>query len=259
MTDNNSNLIFFPNKAWWRSRTDATLVAERKIELQKYMQSLIKVDNPIVIKIIKEWIDPSNNPTHNSLSKPEKDGYLSKEGHILKTWKKRWFVLKGNFLYYFKDNSLSNLRGVISLKDVTIKEAPGKEHPYCFAIRKKNTFGETTFLSSSNKKDYKEWLNLLKVVTSSMNISSDIPNERKTDSVSPKLIRRMTSAQIDFDPLNKNNIIEQEWEKIYSSSSIEDNSIEGYKRLRSSSDPILKEKKYVFYIRFVRFLISFFF
>ena len=33
---------------------------------------------------------------------PSKDGYLVKKGEVVKNWKKRWFVLHGSVLCYFK-------------------------------------------------------------------------------------------------------------------------------------------------------------
>ena len=38
----------------------------------------------------------------SALGTPDKDGFLTKQGGAIKTWKKRWFVLKGDTLYYFK-------------------------------------------------------------------------------------------------------------------------------------------------------------
>jgi len=33
--------------------------------------------------------------------KPEREGYLTKQGQKVKSWKKRYFVLQGQTLYYF--------------------------------------------------------------------------------------------------------------------------------------------------------------
>jgi hypothetical protein len=37
-----------------------------------------------------------------SLPNPDKDGYLTKQGGNIKTWKKRWCVLKDGSIFYFK-------------------------------------------------------------------------------------------------------------------------------------------------------------
>ena len=33
----------------------------------------------------------------------QKNGWLTKQGGRIKTWKRRWFILSGNCLYYFKE------------------------------------------------------------------------------------------------------------------------------------------------------------
>lgn len=47
----------------------------------------------------------------------KKQGYLSKGGKSLSGWKKRWFVLDDESLRYFTDNSLTKLKGTVTLKD----------------------------------------------------------------------------------------------------------------------------------------------
>jgi cytohesin len=37
----------------------------------------------------------------------QKSGWLTKQGGRVKTWKRRWFILSGNVLYYFKEKVLS--------------------------------------------------------------------------------------------------------------------------------------------------------
>lgn len=50
-----------------------------------------------------------------------KSGYLHKTGKSgQSTWKKRYFRLKGNFLYYFKSKNAASPRGSIPLQQATV-------------------------------------------------------------------------------------------------------------------------------------------
>ena len=51
-----------------------------------------------------------------SLGTGNKEGYLTKCGGTIKTWKKRWFVLKGDTLFYFKTPKDTDLTGSITLE-----------------------------------------------------------------------------------------------------------------------------------------------
>jgi len=37
----------------------------------------------------------------------DKEGELKKQGHVVKNWKNRWFILKDNNFYYFKKKGRS--------------------------------------------------------------------------------------------------------------------------------------------------------
>jgi hypothetical protein len=48
------------------------------------------------------------SPQKSSLGTPDKEGWLSKQGlAFLKAWQRRWFILKEDTLYYFKDKEVS--------------------------------------------------------------------------------------------------------------------------------------------------------
>ena len=52
----------------------------------------------------------------------DREGYLMKKGEINKGFLKRWFILKGNLLFYFEKNSDKEPLGVIILEGCTIGE-----------------------------------------------------------------------------------------------------------------------------------------
>ena len=47
--------------------------------------------------------------------KPIMSGFLKKEGKILKSWKKRFFSMMGNGIYYFENENANKSLGVIFL------------------------------------------------------------------------------------------------------------------------------------------------
>lgn len=73
---------------------------------------------------------------------PDHQGYLTKEGNISslapplphfpyplaggkhKSWRKRWFILTDNCLYYFKSPSDKEPRGIIPLVNLEIRDCP---------------------------------------------------------------------------------------------------------------------------------------
>merc|ERR1711879_833055 len=63
----------------------------------------------------------------SALGTADKDGWLTKQGGKIKTWKKRWFVLKGDTLYYFKTQKDSEQTGEIKLLSTSAcTPEPGK-------------------------------------------------------------------------------------------------------------------------------------
>ncbi len=50
----------------------------------------------------------------------DKEGYLMKKGEVNKGFQKRWFVLKGNLLFYFEKRYDKEPLGVIILEGCTV-------------------------------------------------------------------------------------------------------------------------------------------
>ena len=67
-----------------------------------------------------------------SLQPADKEGFSTKQGGGIKTWKKRWFVLKGNRLWYFKGKTDTEAKGFIELEPGTLvrdESSPKKKKP----------------------------------------------------------------------------------------------------------------------------------
>ena len=65
---------------------------------------------------------------------PERDGWLMKEGGKAKNWKKRWFSLVNNCLYYFEKPEDHKPKGTIPLENLFVREIPDSKRANCFEI-----------------------------------------------------------------------------------------------------------------------------
>ncbi|KAJ3600907.1 hypothetical protein NHX12_031880, partial [Muraenolepis orangiensis] len=65
--------------------------------------------------------DDGNDLTHTFFN-PDREGWLLKLGGRVKTWKRRWFILTDNCLYYFEYTTDKEPRGIIPLENLSIRE-----------------------------------------------------------------------------------------------------------------------------------------
>lgn len=65
---------------------------------------------------------------------PEKEGMLTKEGGIHRTWKPRYFILKDNCLFYFRSKGDKEPTGIIPLENLKVRENNDIRRKHCFEI-----------------------------------------------------------------------------------------------------------------------------
>jgi len=103
-----------------------------------------------VLQTMQNWYEPAATRLifkRNSVkylietmseSFPEMTGWLYKEGVSVKSWKKRYFILRPSGLYYYRDpKNLNEEKGCINYQDLDVcitfnKRAPTK---HCFALK----------------------------------------------------------------------------------------------------------------------------
>ncbi|XP_054975197.1 rho GTPase-activating protein 22 isoform X4 [Sorex araneus] len=73
---------------------------------------------------------PGRPPCPRRLGPVLKAGWLKKQRSIMKNWQQRWFVLRGDQLFYYKDKDETKPQGFISLQGTQVTElVPGPEDP----------------------------------------------------------------------------------------------------------------------------------
>lgn len=126
----------------------------------------------------------------NGAVTPDMEGWLYKQGCKYKKWNKRWFVLKGPNLFYFKSPKDVRMKGIINLRgykvipDETIQ--PGK---YSFKAQheEERTFYFYTDLDTSMK----SWISSLMKATISRDFTAPVLSSSMIPTVSLDVARRM--------------------------------------------------------------------
>lgn len=77
--------------------------------------------------------DDGNDLMHTFFN-PDREGWLWKQGGRYKSWKRRWFILNDNCLYYFEFTTDKEPRGIIPLENIRVRETTERSKPYCFEL-----------------------------------------------------------------------------------------------------------------------------
>ncbi|KAK2708964.1 hypothetical protein QYM36_014555 [Artemia franciscana] len=104
-----------------------------------------------------------SNLATSFLTPVDKEGWLMKRGEVNRTFLKRWFVLKGNLLFYFDKKFDKEPVGVIILEGCTVELAE-EESCYCFKIvfSGPNTAGLRTYvLGTETQQEAENWMKMI--------------------------------------------------------------------------------------------------
>ncbi|CEP16346.1 hypothetical protein [Parasitella parasitica] len=121
---------------------------------------------------------------------PDMEGWLYKQGDKYKTWNKRWFVLKENNLFYFKNPKAMRLKGIINLKGYRI-EVDESIHPgkYCFMAHHERE--RTFFFYTEFERPMKDWLKALMKATIVRDFTTPVMSSNTIPTVSLEVARKM--------------------------------------------------------------------
>ncbi|XP_047281549.1 rho GTPase-activating protein 22 isoform X15 [Homo sapiens] len=118
---------------------------------------------------------PGRMPCPHRLGPVLKAGWLKKQRSIMKNWQQRWFVLRGDQLFYYKDKDEIKPQGFISLQGTQVTELPpGPEDPgkHLFEIspggagerEKVPANPEALLLMASSQRDMEDWVQAIRRV-----------------------------------------------------------------------------------------------
>jgi len=141
----------------------------RVTEIQIYLNLLLESNFSKSLAFF-DWLSPKHDPSFQSLRSNQKQGWIYKEGHIVKSWKKRWFILKGNLLFYLKTPEAVEPLGIIPLRgsdiSIVINKEKDKDVKYCMSIVVKSSVIAPYFIGLDNETEFEDWRKELKKAAS---------------------------------------------------------------------------------------------
>ena len=87
----------------------------------------------------------------------DKEGFLQKRGEVNRAFQKRWFVLKGNILFYFDKKGDREPNGVIILEGVTL-EITSDENAFTFDLVFPGSTSRTYTLAAESQDEMEAWM-----------------------------------------------------------------------------------------------------
>ncbi|CAO3622439.1 unnamed protein product [Cunninghamella blakesleeana] len=134
---------------------------------------------------------PSFNEMEDSLdATPEMEGWLYKQGDKYKHWNKRWFVLKGSNLFYFKSPKDVRMKGIINLRGYRIicDETICAGH---YSFKAQHEKERTFYFYADTDLSMKAWIQALMKATISRDYSAPVVSSSTIHTVSLDIARRM--------------------------------------------------------------------
>ncbi|KAG2227778.1 hypothetical protein INT45_002016, partial [Circinella minor] len=121
---------------------------------------------------------------------PDMEGWLNKQGDKYKTWNKRWFVLKGPNLFYFKSPKDVRMKGIINLRGYRIiSDESIYAGKYCFKAQHERE--RTFYFYTDSEAVLKRWMKALMKATIARDYGAPVLSSSTIPTVSLDIARRM--------------------------------------------------------------------
>ena len=121
---------------------------------------LVRVEEPLDSRcapVLNMKLNEKNVASFAVCSSPiDKEGYLLKKGDVGKSVQRRWFVLKGNLLFYFEKKQDKEPLGVVVLEACSVQASA--QTKYAFEISFDGQGTRTYVMVADNDEDMQSWL-----------------------------------------------------------------------------------------------------
>ncbi|XP_071487124.1 uncharacterized protein [Diadema antillarum] len=91
----------------------------------------------------------------------DKTGFLLKKADNHRNFQKRWFVLKGNLLFYYDKEGDKEPQGVIILESCRVELADLEDCLYCFQISFSVKDSRTYVMAATSQEEMESWMKVL--------------------------------------------------------------------------------------------------
>ncbi|OAD79264.1 hypothetical protein PHYBLDRAFT_179049 [Phycomyces blakesleeanus NRRL 1555(-)] len=148
-------------------------------------QSILPVDS-------RSSMDSINQRTRYSDGSvaPDMEGWLHKQSDKYRTWNKRWFVLKGYNLFYFKSPTDVRMKGIINLRGYKII-LDENIHAGKYSFKAQHDTERTFYFHTDTENSMRAWLKTLIKATISRDYKAPVMSSSTIPTVSLDTARRM--------------------------------------------------------------------
>jgi len=139
-------------------------------------------------------------------SNPDKQGELRKQGHVVKNWKTRWFVIQHDMMFYFKNRYDAKPKGSIPLRSCVCKLS-SKFTSKDFILELTSTrINKTFYIQANDQQEVKGWLKAIEQGSEYSSVSAPYNVQHE--------------IHVDFDSTTGFTGLPPEWEAMLKSSAI---------------------------------------
>jgi hypothetical protein len=132
-------------------------------------------------------------------SKPDKQGELRKQGHVVKNWKTRWFVIQQDKLFYFKNRTDPKPIAYVPLRGCDVRSSSKALKPYCFELNAPS-ISKMFIIQCNSDAEVKQWIEAISSGSEYSSVSAPYNVQHE--------------IHVDFDSATGFSGLPPEWEAI---------------------------------------------